>query len=289
MQFATPKSFLKTNYKKSCIVPDIAYLLIIFLCVSSVNAKCLLCEQNYFKCRSNVIDVVSSESMNPADLLNSQTNVQSSIQEINNDLNKEFNKEIPNEIHKDLNKDLPKEKIEKKEKNTKQVLECNCLEELLKCHEEHKCSLKQEIKRDYDGLHCTFRIPKTIQEVDRVSISPVMLLSIFLISFFVISIICIVLLAIRYRKEITQKFQRIGKKDIILCNGKDDCFDEEKQLLGNEKEEERKMCKICYENKKNSVFIPCGHICSCFECALKLEECPLCRMKIEKIVKTFDA
>jgi len=55
---------------------------------------------------------------------------------------------------------------------------------------------------------------------------------------------------------------------------------------GNEDED---LCKICYENKIECVILECGHRILCGKCArLPLKECPICRKKIIRIVKTFD-
>jgi len=55
---------------------------------------------------------------------------------------------------------------------------------------------------------------------------------------------------------------------------------------GNEDED---LCKICYENKIECVILECGHRILCGKCArLPLKECPICRKKNIRIVKTFD-
>lgn len=49
-------------------------------------------------------------------------------------------------------------------------------------------------------------------------------------------------------------------------------------------------CSICMANQINTVCIPCGHRCVCMDCKAKnLKECPICRVKIQQIVQTFDA
>jgi len=51
--------------------------------------------------------------------------------------------------------------------------------------------------------------------------------------------------------------------------------------------DENKVCKVCMDQMINSVFIPCGHLCCCYECAQSCSQCPICRAHPEKIVKTF--
>ncbi|XP_078493357.1 baculoviral IAP repeat-containing protein 8-like isoform X3 [Ciona intestinalis] len=53
-----------------------------------------------------------------------------------------------------------------------------------------------------------------------------------------------------------------------------------------ELQEERK-CKICLDKVADIVFVPCGHLCTCTECAEALRKCPICRSKIERGIKTY--
>jgi hypothetical protein len=51
-------------------------------------------------------------------------------------------------------------------------------------------------------------------------------------------------------------------------------------------------CKICFDNKVNTVFAPCGHACACTKCCIQLEtkgsntdkngmiKCPMCRQAV---------
>jgi len=57
----------------------------------------------------------------------------------------------------------------------------------------------------------------------------------------------------------------------------------------NKEGDDEDLCKICYENKIECVILECGHRILCGKCArLPLKECPICRKKIVRIVKTFD-
>ncbi|NXU02032.1 XIAP ligase, partial [Buphagus erythrorhynchus] len=51
--------------------------------------------------------------------------------------------------------------------------------------------------------------------------------------------------------------------------------------------QEEKLCKICMAKDVSVVFIPCGHLVACKECAQLLNECPLCRTDIMKIQEIF--
>ena len=57
----------------------------------------------------------------------------------------------------------------------------------------------------------------------------------------------------------------------------------------NEKLEDARLCKVCMEAEICFVFVPCGHICTCENCAINgdLKKCPMCRRKITKRMKIF--
>lgn len=52
-------------------------------------------------------------------------------------------------------------------------------------------------------------------------------------------------------------------------------------------EGDAKLCKICFEADYNTVFIPCGHIIACSECALSLTKCVICSKPLDDIIKIF--
>ena len=37
------------------------------------------------------------------------------------------------------------------------------------------------------------------------------------------------------------------------------------------------ICQICFERDANIVFLPCGHLLCCHECATAIRLCPICR------------
>ncbi|KAG5481763.1 hypothetical protein CUR178_07116 [Leishmania enriettii] len=43
------------------------------------------------------------------------------------------------------------------------------------------------------------------------------------------------------------------------------------------------QCVICLENCKDTVFLPCRHLCTCWSCASRIgnSACPTCRARIE--------
>lgn len=51
-------------------------------------------------------------------------------------------------------------------------------------------------------------------------------------------------------------------------------------------------CTICYEHPIDSVLYVCGHMCMCYECAVKQwriggGHCPLCRAVIRDVIRTY--
>ncbi|RZC35564.1 BIR and/or zf-C3HC4 3 domain containing protein [Asbolus verrucosus] len=48
-----------------------------------------------------------------------------------------------------------------------------------------------------------------------------------------------------------------------------------------------KMCKICFINEIEVVFIPCGHLLACIECSLSLKTCPVCRQRFDGAMRVF--
>jgi hypothetical protein len=58
-------------------------------------------------------------------------------------------------------------------------------------------------------------------------------------------------------------------------------------LEENQKLMDDRLCKICVDREANIVFIPCGHLATCGECAAAFKQCPVCRTKIRQAVKTY--
>ena len=61
--------------------------------------------------------------------------------------------------------------------------------------------------------------------------------------------------------------------------------DQLKELIG--KYDEKMKCTICFEDEKNIVLVPCGHV-FCHRCSDKFQNtCPVCLKPIEKIQKIY--
>ncbi|KAJ2734347.1 hypothetical protein IW152_002356 [Coemansia sp. BCRC 34962] len=63
---------------------------------------------------------------------------------------------------------------------------------------------------------------------------------------------------------------------------------------GSSHDADDNLCRICWDATTNSVFLNCGHMCTCLECGEKIvqsdrRECPICREYITRIVHVFRA
>lgn len=47
------------------------------------------------------------------------------------------------------------------------------------------------------------------------------------------------------------------------------------------------LCKICYAKEVGVVFLPCGHVVACVECAPSLTQCAMCRKPLEATFRAF--
>merc|ERR1719427_454426 len=52
-------------------------------------------------------------------------------------------------------------------------------------------------------------------------------------------------------------------------------------LVENKRLREQKMCKVCMDAEVGVVFLPCGHLVVCVNCAPNLKTCAVCRTEIQ--------
>jgi hypothetical protein len=50
-------------------------------------------------------------------------------------------------------------------------------------------------------------------------------------------------------------------------------------------ESDETICVVCMDAKRDVVLMPCTHNVVCYDCSLKLKECPVCRAKIAQKIK----
>ena len=89
------------------------------------------------------------------------------------------------------------------------------------------------------------------------------------------------------------KTERLNKK-FVSCEKLEQHSDEEEDLRIEKREEkpekvekkseektEEVVCSVCFENKPDSVYMPCGHGGVCYSCAIDIwknsDDCYLCR------------
>lgn len=64
--------------------------------------------------------------------------------------------------------------------------------------------------------------------------------------------------------------------------------DEVKKITEENREmKDQTQCKICCEETVSIVFLPCGHLTACTQCAPALKSCPVCRTEIKGSVKVM--
>ncbi|XP_077968925.1 E3 ubiquitin-protein ligase LRSAM1-like isoform X2 [Styela clava] len=50
---------------------------------------------------------------------------------------------------------------------------------------------------------------------------------------------------------------------------------------------EENECTVCMEKQSNTIFLPCGHVCTCSDCSSKLQKCPMCRADVQQKIQVF--
>ena len=80
--------------------------------------------------------------------------------------------------------------------------------------------------------------------------------------------------------EVTN-FKDLYENNILL---KETVKELSKQL---ESEEEKELCKICYERDIDTVILECAHRLMCSKCAQNLKQCPVDRKPITRVIKTI--
>ncbi|VDI15261.1 E3 ubiquitin-protein ligase XIAP [Mytilus galloprovincialis] len=56
--------------------------------------------------------------------------------------------------------------------------------------------------------------------------------------------------------------------------------DLEKLITENNNLRHQRLCKVCLEVDASEVFLPCGHLVCCSDCANVMHKCPICRSKV---------
>merc|ERR1712060_187292 len=74
-------------------------------------------------------------------------------------------------------------------------------------------------------------------------------------------------------KRLTEEKKNTVKKKVgtQLCNSDD----------------EDGICSICLDLKSDMMFLPCQHVATCQSCSEMMENCPICRAKIDDKIRAF--
>lgn len=46
-------------------------------------------------------------------------------------------------------------------------------------------------------------------------------------------------------------------------------------------------CVVCYESERDALYMPCRHNLVCLRCSKQLKECPMCRVRIDDIIRIY--
>lgn len=97
------------------------------------------------------------------------------------------------------------------------------------------------------------------------------------------------------RKELLERAERLwrestksreGTNQFLQPNTRtDNCniiFVSDLESTGNEE-----LCKICMDAPMECVMLECGHIATCVQCGKRLNECPICRQYVVRVVRFF--
>ena len=62
-----------------------------------------------------------------------------------------------------------------------------------------------------------------------------------------------------------------------------------KSDTSNVSQEQEKLCVICFTQEKDTVVLPCRHMCLCLDCSQHVREkssnCPICRTKVSTFIQ----
>ncbi|XP_013399962.1 baculoviral IAP repeat-containing protein 7-like [Lingula anatina] len=82
------------------------------------------------------------------------------------------------------------------------------------------------------------------------------------------------------------KKKKKKKQDVPVPKDSDD-RDTNILLEENKRLKEERTCKICMDEEVSVVFLPCGHLVACVQCAPALRNCAICRAAIKGTVRSI--
>nr|XP_008377989.2 uncharacterized protein LOC103441074 isoform X1 [Malus domestica] len=96
-------------------------------------------------------------------------------------------------------------------------------------------------------------------------------------------------------EEVNETYPIVPQKTLLRQTYGTNEEDEDSGASSSSSEElyDEKLCVICYDEQRNSFFVPCGHCATCYDCAQRIMDgenkvCPICRRLIHKVRKLFN-
>jgi len=80
---------------------------------------------------------------------------------------------------------------------------------------------------------------------------------------------------------------QLGSLSDIMKQGLEQIKNRKKELKALQKKTVFQECSICFEAEVNSVFLECKHQICCYTCSQKVDSCPICRMKVVRVIQVF--
>ncbi|KAI3762754.1 hypothetical protein L1987_53195 [Smallanthus sonchifolius] len=86
------------------------------------------------------------------------------------------------------------------------------------------------------------------------------------------------------KKDLTEEVCRL---QAALCEQTEitNISQQEYERLQNEKV----LCRVCFERELSIVLLPCRHWVLCSKCSVKCKKCPICRVNIDERLPVHDA
>merc|ERR1719495_260893 len=87
---------------------------------------------------------------------------------------------------------------------------------------------------------------------------------------------------VKRKISVTESSSNVVVSDVNICD-----VDVSELVAENSRLREQKTCKVCMDAEVGVVFLPCGHLVVCSNCAPILKSCAVCRTTINGTVRTF--
>jgi len=81
--------------------------------------------------------------------------------------------------------------------------------------------------------------------------------------------------------------ERLEPTGVVSNNSNSDVQPSLNLEVSKSTSDNEKLCVICIVNQKNTVLLPCKHLCVCKDCADRVSACPMCTIKIDDRMKVF--